>query len=199
MEPTVKHRTLNRTGETGQRAQRGFTLLEVLMSMVVLTVGLISLAGVFGLAMANTQTSQQDMIAKQLANEAMESMFTARDTAQVTWTQIQNASVGGIFLDGAQPLYTPGNDGIIGTSDDSTTGQPQVLKEPGPDGIFGTSDDVQVPLSNYQRTILIQPVIDAFGNTSATLRGVTITIQYTAPQFRLPKTFILTSYISQFR
>jgi prepilin-type N-terminal cleavage/methylation domain-containing protein len=199
MESTVKHGTRNRGAESTQRRQRGFTLLEVLISMVVLTVGLISLAGVFGLAMANTQTSQQDLIAKQLANEAMESMFTARDTAQLTWGQIQNSSVGGIFLDGAQPMFTPGNDGIIGTADDATTGTPQVLHEPGPDGIFGTSDDVSIPLSNYQRTILIQPVIDAFGNTSITLRNVTITIQYTTPQFKLPKTFVLTSYISQFR
>ena len=38
-----------------------------MISMVILTVGLVSLLGVFGLAMAATQTSQQDMIAKQLA------------------------------------------------------------------------------------------------------------------------------------
>src|SRR5208282_2801440 len=36
-------------------AERGFSLIEVMISMVVLTVGLISLLGVFGLAMASTQ------------------------------------------------------------------------------------------------------------------------------------------------
>ncbi len=58
--------------------------------MAVLTVGMVSLLGVFGLAMASTQTAQQDMIAKQLANEAYESIITARNTTQVTFDDIQN-------------------------------------------------------------------------------------------------------------
>ena len=39
--------------------QRGFTLVEVLISMVVLTIGLVSLLGIFAMAMAKTQGSQQ--------------------------------------------------------------------------------------------------------------------------------------------
>src|SRR6202011_4732020 len=83
---------MRRGGSSGKskRAERGFSLLEVVISMVVLTVGLVSLLGVFGLAMASTQTSQQDMIAKQLANEALESVVTARDTSQIHWDDIQN-------------------------------------------------------------------------------------------------------------
>jgi len=64
---------------------RGFSLIEVVISMAILTVGLVSLLGVFGLAMASTQTSQQDMIAKQLADEALESIITARNTTQLGW------------------------------------------------------------------------------------------------------------------
>ena len=71
-------------------AQSGFSLIEVMISMVVLTVGLVSLLGVFGLAMASTQTSQQDMIAKQLADEEYESIVTARNTTQINWDQINN-------------------------------------------------------------------------------------------------------------
>ena len=67
--------------------------------MAVLTVGMVSLLGVFGLAMASTQTSQQDMIAKQLANEALESVITARNTAQITWDDIQNV--------GSRPASSP--------------------------------------------------------------------------------------------
>ena len=52
----------------------GFSLLEVVISMAILTIGLISLLGVFGIAMAATQGTQQDMIAKQLADEALESI-----------------------------------------------------------------------------------------------------------------------------
>ncbi len=181
-----------------RQAERGFSLLEVVISMAVLTVGLVSLLGVFGLAMASTQTSQQDMIAKQLANEALESIVTARNTSQVSWSQVQNIANGGIFMNGANPIYLAGADGIVGTADDAVAGE-QTLTEPGPDGIFGTSDDVYIPLTGYQRTILISPVYDSQGNQVTTLRGVNITVQYTTTQAKLPKTYVLSSFISQYR
>ena len=191
---------IGRAGNSRVRKQTedGFSLLEVVISMAVLTVGLVSLLGVFGLAMASTQTSQQDMIAKQLANEALESIVTARNTSQVSWAQVQNAASGGIFMDGANPIYLAGADGIVGTADDAVAGE-QTLIEPGPDGVFGTADDVQIPLTGYQRTILISPVLDSSGNVVATLRGVNITLQYTTSQARLPKTYVLSSFISQYR
>jgi prepilin-type N-terminal cleavage/methylation domain-containing protein len=181
-----------------KQAERGFSLLEVVISMAVLTVGLVSLLGVFGLAMASTQTSQQDMIAKQLANEALESIVTARNTSQVSWAQVQNIANGGIFLNGANPIYLAGADGIVGTADDVAAGE-QTLTEPGPDGIFGTADDVSIPLTGYQRTILISPVYDSLGNQVTTLRGVNITVQYATTQAKLPKTYVLSSFISQYR
>ena len=181
-----------------KQAERGFSLLEVVISMAVLTVGLVSLLGVFGLAMASTQTSQQDMIAKQLANEAVESIVTARNTSQVSWAQVQNVANGGIFLDGTTSIYLPGADGIVGTADDAVAGE-QTLTEPGADGIFGTADDVQIPLTGYQRTILISQVLDSSGNVVPTLRGVNITMQYTTSQAKLPKTYVLSSFISQYR
>ena len=191
---------IGRAGNSRVRKQTedGFSLLEVMISMAVLTVGLVSLLGVFGLAMASTQTSQQDMIAKQLANEALESIVTARNTSQVSWAQVQNVASGGIFTDGANPIYLAGADGIVGTADDAVAGE-QTLIEPGPDGVFGTADDVQIPLTGYQRTILISPVLDSSGNVIATLRGVNITLRYTTSQAKLPKTYVLSSFISQYR
>ena len=191
---------IGRAGNSRVRkpTEDGFSLLEVVISMAVLTVGLVSLLGVFGLAMASTQTSQQDMIAKQLANEALESIVTARNTSQVSWAQVQNVANGGIFMDGANPIYLAGADGIAGTADDAVAGE-QTLIEPGPDGVFGTADDVQIPLTGYQRTILISPVLDSSGNVVATLRGVNIALQYTTSQAKLPKTYVLSSFISQYR
>ena len=178
--------------------QEGFTLIEVMISIVIMTVGLVSLLGVFGLAMASTQTSQQNAISKQLANEALEGILTARETANVTWAQIANTGSGGIFLSGFNPIDLPGADGIIGTADDAAAG-PQILQMPGPDGIFGTADDVFLPLSNYQRQILIVPATDSNGNPIATLDVVTITIQYNNPQLRIPQNYVLTTYVSQYR
>ncbi len=196
------------TSRTPKATEGGFSLIEVVISMAVLTVGLVSLLGVFGLAMAATQTSQQDMIAKQLANEALESIVTARNTSQMNWDDIQNTgatncpnlgtSSCGIFLTGAQPMYYAGADGIYGTADDAAAG-PEVLREPGPDGIYGNSNDVLIPLTGYQRTIVFTSLTDSLGNPISSLRGVTVSIQYTTPQTRLQKTYILNSYISQYQ
>jgi prepilin-type N-terminal cleavage/methylation domain-containing protein len=191
-----------------KHAERGFSLLEVIISMAILTVGLVSLLGVFGLAMASTMTSQEDMIAKQLANESYESIVTARNTSQISWDDIQNvgstncpnsgASSCGIFLSNTNPIYNSGVDGIFGTSDDSAAGE-ETLKEPGADGIYGTSDDVQIPLTGFQRTIQISTTYDQNNNAIASLRGVTVTVQYYTSQTKLPKTYVLNSYISQFQ
>jgi type II secretory pathway pseudopilin PulG len=203
-----------KSSQVRQRAESGVSLLEVVISMAVLTVGMVSMLGVFGLAMASTQTSQQSLIAKQLANEAYETIVTARNTGQITWDDIQNtgstncpisgAGSCGIFANPAtpQPMYqaiTTGNyAGILGTTYD--VGQPeQTLQDPGPDGIYYTADDTFIPLTGYQRTILIGQVTDANGNVLASLRSVTITVQYSTPQTNTPKTYVLNSYISQYQ
>ena len=192
MEATV--RTQKTTGF--RQRQKGFTLLEVLISMFVLTVGLVSMLGVFATAMAATQSAQQDMIAKQLAQQAMETIFTARETANLTWDQIQNVSGGGspgIFRTGLQAIKQPGTDGIYGSINDGSS-SPQTMRLPGPDGIVGTADDpAPMGLTNYQRSISI------LNTTSADLRSINITIQYYAPPSKFPKTYVLSGYISQYR
>ena len=191
-----------------KQAERGFSLLEVVISMAVLTVGMVSLLGVFGLAMASTQTSQESMIAKQLANESYESLLTARNTSQMTWDDIQNAgstncpvtgaATCGIFLNGVQPIYNAGADGIYGTADDAASGE-QTLQDPGTDGIYQTADDIMIPLIGYQRTIAFGTVYDAAGNAVPSVRAVTITVQYSTSQTSQQKTYILNSYISQYQ
>ena len=197
-----------------KQAEDGVSLLEVVISMAVLTVGMVSMLGVFGLAMATTETSQQSMIAKQLANEAYESIVTARNSGQLTFDDIQNTGSTNCPVTGAgscgifavpttpQPMYqaitTGSYAGILGTTYD--VGQPeQTLQDPGPDGIFQTADDTFIPLSGYQRTILISSVRDASGYVVSSLRSVTITVQYQTSQANQPKTYILNSYISQYQ
>jgi len=199
---------IGRGNRVRKEAERGFSLLEVVVSMAVLTVGMVSLLGVFGLAMASTQTSQQNLIAKQLANESYESLITARNTAQMTWDDIQNtgstncpitgASSCGIFLNGVQPIYNAGADGIYGTADDAASGE-QTLQDPGADGIYLTADDILIPLTGYQRTILFGPVYDAATNVVPSVRAVTITVQYATSQTSQPKSYILNSYISEYQ
>jgi len=208
----IDHKTVRRVKIPNRHsaAEGGFTLIEVMISMCVLTVGLVSLLGVFGLAMANTQTSQQDLIAKQLANEAYESIVTARNTSQISWDDIQNPTTScpltnaascGIFASGLQSINqatTTGTyAGILGTTYDSS--QPvQSITDPGPDGIFGNSDDTTIPLTAYQRQITISTVCDPNSQPAASLRGVTVAVQYATTQGQT-KTYLLNSCISQYQ
>ena len=186
-----------------RRTDQGFSLIEVMISIALLTIGLLSLLGIFGVAMAATQTSQENNTAKLLADEAMEGILTARETANISWAQINNTGSGGIFLPGFQPIDCAGIDGIIGTADDAACG-PKTLELPGPNGIFANNcpavgPDTCLPLTNFQRQILISPVIVGGGPPSTTLRQVTITIQYTLPQFNVPRQYVLNTYISPYR
>ncbi len=178
--------------------QRGFTLIEVIISIVILTVGLVGLLSVFGVALAATQVSQQDMIAKQLANETVESIATARDSGQIPWASVQNVSSGGIFVNAPlQAINQPGPDGILGTADDAPA---EVLTKPGPTGIItgASPPDVVVPLTDYKRTIAITPATIG-GVPVANLRTINVTIQYAVPGNPTPKQYTLSSLISQYR
>jgi len=188
--------------------QEGFTLLEVMISTVILTVGLVSVLASLCVAVAANQTAQQDMIARQLASEAMESVYTARNDSEMAWAQVNNVSNGGIFVDGVLPVMCAGPDGIIGTADDAAcllpsgatcpNGGVHCLDEGGPDGTLGTADDVIVSLPNFTRQIQIVQLFDANGNVVPALRQVTITITYTANQSNVPKTYVLTEYVSAY-
>jgi type II secretory pathway pseudopilin PulG len=181
-----------------ERQQYGFTYIEVMIAVVVLMVGLVGVLSIFACGIGVMQFAQEDLIAKQKAREALESIYGARNTAQITYNMIQNVSSGGIFLDGLQPLLLAGNDGIIGTADD---GAIETLRLPGPDGIYGTADDVNVPLANFQRQIQITPVPLAGGGINPDLRQISVTVQYSAGKFMggNVRTYTVSSYISRFR
>lgn len=188
--------------------QRGFSLVECMISMAILTIGSIGLLGVFGLAVKANEMSQADMIARQLASETIEGIYTARNTAEISWSQIQNVSNGGIFVDGVLPVKCAGPDGILDTADDTScltasgatcpNAGVKCLTEPGPDGILGTADDVILSLNNYSRQVLITPMLDGNGNPIQTLNLITVTIQYKVPNSAVPKQYIINEYVSAY-
>jgi len=174
------------------QTQKGFTLIEVMIAMGVLAFGVLSLVSVFTQGLRASYQTQIQYIAQQKAQEALETIFTARDTKILSWAQIANVSKGGVFKDGAQSLCASGPDGLFGTQDDDCTVPDGITTGPGPDGDFGTADDVVTNLNPWmKRTILIAPVA-----TTPNLNQITITINWTFQG--QSSTYVLVSYISNF-
>ncbi len=188
-------RRMSRT--VGLRPGTGFSLLEVMISIAVLTIGLTALLGLFATSLATMSLAQKDLIAKQKAEDALESIYSARNTGQTSFDSVQNVSNGGVFLDGLQPLLNQGPDGLLGTADDDTT-KPDELVLPGPDGLLGTGDDIHVPLTDFKRQIVIAPVFRVGAVLNPDLRQVTVTVQYATPGFGM-RTYKVGAYVSRFR
>lgn len=157
--------------------QRGFSLVESMIALGIVTVGVLGLAQVYVLAVNHLMAGSAGLIAREQAREAIESIHAVRDARVITWDELRNVnsppsgcagatSGGGVFLNGYQSLYRPGADGLVNTANVSTT----LESAPGPDGRLGTSDDQ--PLTAFQRDI-------RFCDVQTGLREVTVTIQYT--------------------
>ena len=172
-------------------SERGFTLLEVMIAIVVMTIGLLAVMASFATAISATASAQEDLIARHKALDAMESIYTARNSQQLPFASINNIANGGIFLSGAQPLHCAGPDGIVGTADDvdctapdtgvACPGGVECLVLPGPDGVLGTADDVTQGLSNFTRTITFNQVLLPSGQPNSNLIAVTVSITYVKP------------------
>jgi prepilin-type N-terminal cleavage/methylation domain-containing protein len=182
-------------------AERGFSLIEVMIAIAILTVGLLGLVGTFATALQSTQWSQEDLIAKQKALESLESIYTARNTSQLTFAQVANVSAGGgaIFTDGYTQLRAPGPDGLVGTTDDvdfaangPCAAGVEGIRLPGADGILGNADDTCMSLANFNRQILIVPV-------NGSLKQVTVNVQYSRPGMRAPRTYTVNALMSSYR
>jgi len=204
MDSTVMRKQHAREAERRARGQLGFGLVEVMISITILAIGLLALVGTFATALASTQWSQEDLIAKQKALEALESIYTARDTQQLTFAQIANVGGGGIFANGYTQMLQAGPDGLVGTADDvnfpNCPGGAECFQLPGPDGILGTADDTTMSLQNFSRQILIAPVLQQPGNVpNPNLKQITVNVQYVKPGLRTPRVYTVNALMSAFR
>lgn len=169
--------------------QKGFSLVEVMIAIAVMSVGLLAVVGSIATAIANTQAAQEDLVARHKALEALESIYTARNSQQVAFTAINNTGNGGIFLAGSQPLKCAGPDGLVGTTDDvncTTSGGATCPNSgvecwvlPGPDGILGNGDDVTYSLANFTRTITISQTLLSSGTVNDNMMAVSVSVTYT--------------------
>ena len=179
--------------DTTHAGNQGFSLVEVLIALGVLTAGTLGLAAVFSSGMQYLGSSPSDVVVTQKAAQAIEAVYSARDSHKLTWAQIRNVngasgSDGGIFVDGPQPLHLAGLDGLVNTSDDSS--QIETITLPGSDQQLDTADDRTVVLSGYTREIKIRDVSSENGQ----LRSIAVTVTYQSGSMK--RTYTLSTFIS---
>lgn len=180
-----------RAASATRRSERGVTLIETAIAIGVMGVGALGIVGVLAQGVQKTNTGPGDLIASQKAQEAVESVFAARDSRIITWAQLRNVagasgSDNGIFLDGPQAVKVPGPDGLVGTVDD---GAIESYTLPGRDGRVGTSDDEVEALGAFTREIVIRDI-------QSSVRAITVTVSYQAGSTR--RRYTLTAYISNY-
>jgi prepilin-type N-terminal cleavage/methylation domain-containing protein len=189
------------SARTRGKVESGFTLIEMMISVAVLSIGILGLAAMLADSLAYMNMSQYDYIAQQKAAAAIESVFTSRDMGQLTWASVCNVGssvcTGGLFLNGPQLLCDPGPDGIVGTADDFNGAACAVQADAtillNGTSTFSSASAVRVPLSNYNflRTITITNIPN-----TANLRQVQVTVTYTAGRFK--RSYTLITNISNF-
>lgn len=138
--------------------EAGFTLLEAVIAIFVLTIGLVGTAAAITYAMQYTAISQNVTKSKLLLMASVEQIESLRNDRRLEYKQIANIgavnnadavnSFGGFSQDFQSISETPGADGVFGTADDFVA--------PGADGTYGTSDDVPaLTMPQYTRRIVI--------------------------------------------
>ncbi|MGI8642248.1 MAG: type IV pilus modification PilV family protein [Pyrinomonadaceae bacterium] len=156
--------------------ENGFTIVEAVVAILILTIGLIGTAAAITYALEFGSISRNVTSAKSVVVSAIEEIETLRNSRRLNFKQVAN--VGGVdnvgssnpfngFGTGFKPVsLSPGPDGVNGTDDD--------LRDAGPDGVFGTADDFDnqgLIRSGYTRQITIT-------NLSNTLKKVEIKVRY---------------------
>jgi prepilin-type N-terminal cleavage/methylation domain-containing protein len=170
--------------------ERGFSLLEMVMASMILTIGLLGVATSIGYALLASNRGRGITNAKMLIVAVQEQMETVRDTGQLTFAEISNSHVEGstfsYFPTEFMPVSAfPGPDGIYGTNDD--------LVSPGPDGFYFTSDDFTDP-SRARPNVTRQILISAIPNEPL-LKKITVTIRY-APNGSETRELVGISYLN---
>src|ERR1041385_3017151 len=107
------------------------------VATLILTVGLLALAGSIGYAIAVSNKGRNLTNTKLVAVSMLEQMETLRNTGRLTFGQIANTGSPDLDNTGATRNFTG-----------FPTGFQPVSINPGPDGIFGTSDDLIDPTTN---------------------------------------------------
>ncbi|KXK06893.1 MAG: hypothetical protein UZ17_ACD001000208 [Acidobacteria bacterium OLB17] len=123
--------------------ESGFSYIDVMIAIVILMVGILALMSGMGGAVLQARSQEQQMVAKQVAASAMESIMSVKETDpdRLGWKAIGNV--------GSNPDINGVPQGVF------VSGFQDVHEGAGPDEIIGTADDDGPTIPNLQRQITI--------------------------------------------
>lgn len=180
---STRNRRSQSNGTTNRSPEGGFSLLEMVVAILIMTIALLGVASAISYALMASNRGRGVTNAKMLIVSILEQMETLRDTRALTFDEISNSQVVGSAFTGFpysatdfRPVSTaPGRDGVFGTADD--------LINAGPDAVFGTADDFTDPTlarPGVTRQILITPF-----PTNAYIKKIQVTLRYSPGEGRV--------------
>lgn len=148
-----------------RNSEGGFTLIEAVIAIMVLTIGLIGTAAAITFALEFSSISRNVTSGKLTITSTIEEIESLRNSKRLEFRQIENA--GSVDNTGAPNVFTG-----------FSTGFNTISLNPGPDGVNGTADDPtgagQVR-EGYMREITITNLAG-----STTIKRIEVKVQYPA-------------------
>ena len=163
--------------------QGGFTYLEVMISIILLTVGITAQLSALSLSMIRAKSTEQRNVARQLTSSTLESIFSARDIGNSTglsnWDAINTKDVdstNGIFEAGWRPVRVDsGIDRIHGTADDACDSAGACTE-----GTYTNNSEI---MGGVQRKIEITGIPEP-GVTQIRKKRITVKVRYLIGQLQ---------------
>lgn len=162
-----------------ESGESGFSLIEAVIAILILTIGLIGTAAAVTYALEFSAISRNVTRAKLVVVASIEEIESLRNSRRLDFKQFANT--GSVDNNGSAQQFlgfandykavssSPGPDGVNGTPDDASTA-------PGADGVYGTNDDLidsALVRAGYARKIEII-------NLSSSLKKVVIRVRFTS-------------------
>lgn len=143
------------------RNESGFTLIEAIVAILILTIGLVGTAAAITYALQYSAISRNVTKAKLLVVASFEEIESLRNSRRLDYKQIANA--GGVD-----------NTNVANLFDGFSTEFRVIPRDPGTDGVYGTADDIadaDTAKNGYSRQITIT-------NVSASIKRVQVRVRY---------------------
>lgn len=181
---------------------KGFSLVEIVIAIIIMATGLVALAGALVVGITLPKRARQQEVAKQLANEIMESIIFAKESTPTGFSTFntisfaENDSQGRFISSSGNPNITKmlvaGPDGVYGTCDDGQTSTTYIncggsaggnlgttlrtfTTDPGSDGDYSTtSGNGTLTLVDYSRQIVITDLTP----TPVSAKQVEVSVSY---------------------